>query len=103
MPLKPITLELLALTDQPYDQFNVILPKIKKEISGFDLVGHQRVGVFEAALQEELPLTTARRAFRTAIKLALGEDEVIREFRPPVKFKQARKTNQEKWLTRFRS
>lgn len=42
----------------------------------------ERVKTFERVLGEELPLTTARRAYRAAIKLAMGEENVYREWRP---------------------
>ena len=41
-----------------------------------------QVSTFQQVLSEELPLTTARRAFRTAIRVAMGEEKVFREPRP---------------------
>lgn len=68
---------MLKLTEQSYDNYNAILPKIK-EI----LAEPERVEAFEKVLEQELPLTTARRAYRTAVKIAMGEDNVSREWRP---------------------
>ena len=68
---------LLSLTDQPYENYNAILVEIK-EI----LAEPERIEAFERVLTEELPLTTARRAYRSAIQIAMGEDEVYREWRP---------------------
>jgi hypothetical protein len=62
-----LTTELVKLTEQPYDAYNAILPLIKQKL------GNERVSVFEHTLMEELPLTTARRAYRTAIQVAMGE------------------------------
>lgn len=81
--MKPLCSRLVALTEQPYDNYNTILPEIKEGLLTADYVGEQRVETFERVLREELPLTTARRAFRTAICIALGEEEgFCREFRP---------------------
>lgn len=66
---------LLALTEQPYDNYNAILPEIKANLDD-----DQR-DAFERVLGQELPLTTARRAYRTAVKVALGEP-ATREWRP---------------------
>jgi hypothetical protein len=71
--MNPETQSILTLTDKPYDEYNAILPIIKQKL------GAERVPVFESVLVEELPLTTARRAFRTAIQVAMGEDKVYRE------------------------
>ena len=71
--LKPETLSLLALTEKPYDEYNVVLPQIKKSL------GSERTEIFVQTLTEELPLTTARRAYRTAIQVACGEPKVYRE------------------------
>ena len=71
--MKPETLSLIALSDKPYDEYNTVLPVIKARL------GADRAAIFERVLAEELPLSTARRAYRTAIKVALGE-EVTREF-----------------------
>ena len=73
--MDPLTKKLLALTDQPYDSYNAILPEIKGLLA-------DRAGDFERVLAQELPLTTARRAYRTAIKAAMGEPDVSREWRP---------------------
>lgn len=73
--MESLTKKLLALADQPYDSYNAILPEIK------GLLG-ERTDDFERALGQELPLTTARRAYRTAIKVAMGEPDVPREWRP---------------------
>jgi hypothetical protein len=68
---------LLSLTEQPYDNYNAILKEIKEILSESD-----RIDAFERVLVEELPLTTARRAYRSAIKMAMGEENVYREWRP---------------------
>ena len=62
-----LTAELIELTNQPYDEYNTVLPVIKHKL------GSDRASTFEAVLAEELPLTTARRAYRAAIKVAMGE------------------------------
>ena len=81
--MKPLTVSLLALTEQPYDNYNTILPQIKEKLRASDIVGEQRVQTFERTLSEELPLTTGRRAFQTAICSAMGETEgFTREFHP---------------------
>jgi len=81
--MKTLTTSLLALVPQPYDEYNAILPQIKEKLAKSDIVGKQRVQTFETVLAEELPLTTARRAYRTAICIAMGEDEgFLREFKP---------------------
>lgn len=72
-----VTKQLLALIEQPYDTYNAILPKIKEMLSE-----PERIEAFERVLGEELPLTTARRAYRSAIKIAMGEQDVYREWRP---------------------
>ena len=81
--MHPDTVAMLKLTDQPYDTYNDILPKIK-EI----LAESERVDAFEKVLEQELPLTTARRAYRSAIKTAMGEDNVYREWRPTETFRK---------------
>jgi len=68
---------LLSLTEQPYDNYNAILKEIKELLEDPD-----RIEAFERILLEELPLTTARRAYRSAIQIAMGEDNVYREWRP---------------------
>ena len=73
--MKPLTASLIALSEQSYDTYNTILPKIKAQLAASDLVGNQRVATFERILAEELPLTTARRAFRTAICMSMGEED----------------------------
>jgi hypothetical protein len=75
--MHPTTEYLLSLTEQSYDNYNAILPEIKDLLADPD-----RVAAFEQVLTEELPLTTARRAYRSAIKIAMGEDNVYREWRP---------------------
>jgi hypothetical protein len=75
--MQPITKQLLALVDQPYEKYNANLPKIKEILSA-----PERIEAFERVLTEELPLTTARRAYRSAIKIAMGEENVYREWRP---------------------
>jgi hypothetical protein len=81
--MQTLTKKLLALTEQSYDTYNAILPEIKAQLQATDVsVEGVRVRTFEQVLEEELPLTTARRAYRTAIKLAMGEPDVVREWRP---------------------
>jgi hypothetical protein len=65
--MKPETLSILSLTDKPYDEYNDVLPAIKQKL------GYDRSSTFVQTLTEELPLTTARRAYRTAIMVACGE------------------------------
>lgn len=72
---------MLKLTERPYDEYNTILPQIKDRLAAVD--NEDRVITFEQILTEELPLTTARRAYRTAIKIAMGEKDVFREYVPP--------------------
>jgi hypothetical protein len=94
MPAKqiPLTAELLALTEKSYDEYNTVLTDIMTRLP-FDA----QVQTFQRVLEEELPLTTARRAYRTAIKVALGEENVYREYQPPVKKKhKPEKTTQAK-------
>ena len=81
--MHPDTVAMLKLTDQPYDTYNDILPKIKEILAEPD-----RIDAFERILSQELPLTTARRAYRTAVKLAMGEDNVYREWRPTETFRK---------------
>ncbi len=71
--MKAETQSILTLVNKPYDEYNAILPLIKQKL------GYDRVALFETALTEELPLTTARRAYRAAIMVAMGEDKVYRE------------------------
>jgi hypothetical protein len=73
--MKPETTTLLELCNQPYTMYNDVLPAIKSKLG-------DKAGVFEQILSEELPLTTARRAYRTAVKIASGELDVYREFPP---------------------
>ena len=74
--MKALTASLLALTNQSYDKYNEILPEIKSKLG-------DSASIFEKTLVEELPLTTARRAYRTAICLALDETEgFCREYKP---------------------
>jgi len=75
---------LLKMTERPYDDYNEILPQIKDRLAAVDN-NELRVLTFEQVLEEELPLTTARRAYRTAIRIAMGEDKVFREYVPPRK------------------
>jgi hypothetical protein len=73
---------MLAMTALPYDEYNSILPQIKDRLAKVD--DQDRVATFEQILTEELPLTTARRAYHTAIRIAMGEPDVFREYVPPV-------------------
>jgi hypothetical protein len=75
--MHPMTKQLLELTEQSYDNYNAILQEIKGVLNE-----PERIEAFERTLIEELPLTTARRAYRTAIKIAMGEENVYREWRP---------------------
>jgi hypothetical protein len=70
--MKQETESLLELTDKSYDEYNSILPVIKQRLGS-------KAEVFNKVLAEELPLTTARRAYRTAIMVAAGEPKVYRE------------------------
>lgn len=71
--MKPETQSILTLTEKPYDEYNHILPIIKQKL------GPARTPIFESTLTEELSLTTARRAYRTAIMVACEENRVYRE------------------------
>jgi len=73
----PLTVELLKLTEKPYEEYNAVLTDIMTRLP-FDA----QVETFQRVLTEELPWTTARRAFRTAIKVAMGEEKVYREYQP---------------------
>ena len=66
---------LLSLCDKPYDEYNAVLSEIMTKLP-LDV----QVSTFQQVLSEELPLTTMRRAFRTAIKVAMGEENVYREY-----------------------
>jgi len=88
--MKPDTQKLLLLTNCSYDEYNKVLPEIKKRLLGM-LAGTDRVKTFEKVLEEELPLTTARRAYRTAILVAMGEEKVYREFQTKEDIKNGRK------------
>jgi len=79
--MNPLAKKLLALTEQPYENYNAVLPEIKASLDD-----SQREA-FEAALGQELPLTTARRAYRTAVRVALGEP-AAREWRPSENFRK---------------
>ena len=81
--MHPDTVAMLKLTEQSYDNYNDILPKIKEILNE-----PERIDAFEKVLEQELPLTTARRAYRSAIKVAMGEDNVYREWRPEVSSKK---------------
>jgi hypothetical protein len=83
MPAKqiPLTAELLALAEKSYDEYNTVLTEIVTRLP-LDV----QVRTFQRVLGEELSLTTARRAYRTAIRVAMGEENVPREYSPkPVK------------------
>jgi type III secretory pathway component EscV len=84
----PLTAELLALTEKSYDEYNTVLTEIMTR-----LPFEAQVQTFQRVLEEELPLTTARRAYRTAVRVAMGEEDIFREYQPkPVKpHKKARK------------
>jgi hypothetical protein len=90
MPAKqiPLVTELLALTERPYDEYNAVLTEVMTRLP-LDV----QVQTFQQVLGEELPLTTARRAYRTAIRIAMGQEDVHREYVPrPIKpHKKARK------------
>lgn len=73
--MQPLTSRVLALADQPYDTYNDALRQIKGAL------GPDGTEAFERVLAEELPWTTARRAFRTACMVAAGEKDVPRECR----------------------
>ena len=84
--MKSETQSILTLTEKPYDEYNAILPLIKQQLG-------ERTPVFEDTLVEELPLTTCRRAYRTAICTAMGEPNVYREteHQKPLEIKKGRK------------
>jgi hypothetical protein len=84
--MKPETQSILTLTEKSYDEYNAILPLIKQQLG-------DRTPVFESILVEELPLTTCRRAYRTAIMVACGENRVYREteHQKPLEVKRNRK------------
>jgi hypothetical protein len=82
--VSPETERILRLTNEPYDN-NSALAEIKKRL------GEQKTMVFEQILVEELPYTTGKRAFRTAIKIAMGERDVYRDApQDPTKRKNSR-------------
>lgn len=81
----------MKLTDVPYDQYNAALAEIKDGLVEVDR-NYLRVLVFNRVLEEELPFTTARRAYRTAIRVAMGQKNVPREFIPPKPRKSKKKT-----------
>jgi len=74
MDYSPKIEAILALTDRPYEELNATLPIIKSKIQNWDNVGIIRLGTFERVLGEELLENTARRAYRIAILVALGEN-----------------------------
>ena len=78
---KPETAALLLLTEHPYEDYNTILLEIKEKLEKSGSRNYLRVLVFDKVLQEELPLTTLRRACQTAIRVAMGEENVPREFK----------------------
>lgn len=88
--MKPETQSILSLTDRSYDEYNAILPVIKQRLG-------ERTPVFETTLVEELPLTTCRRAYRTAIMVACEEPKVYREteHQKPVELKKQKKPKKE--------
>ncbi len=81
--------EILAITDASYDEYNTVLPVIKKRIKDWDNLGIIRLGTFERVLAEELLENTVRRAYRIAILVALGE-KITREpkFVPKIRVKK---------------
>lgn len=89
MDYSPKIEALLTLAEKPYAEYNATLPVIKAKIRTWDLVGDQRVETFERVLGEELPENTARRAYRIAILVALGEpirrDPKFEKIQGPVK------------------
>jgi hypothetical protein len=72
---KVLLISLLTLTEKPYEDYNELLGEIKLQLET-----EERVSLFEKTLAEELPLTTARRAYQTAIRVALGVKDVYREY-----------------------
>lgn len=92
--MKVLLLSLLALTEKPYEEYNELLENIKTQLET-----PQRVALFEKTLAEELPLTTARRAYKTAIRVACGEKDVPREFHGhPAKHTKAVSPARQKWI-----
>ncbi len=73
----PLIVELLALTEKPYEEYNAVLETIMTRLP-LDV----QVQTFQRVLGEELPLTTVRRAYRTAIRVAMGDENVPREYSP---------------------
>lgn len=64
----PLTNELLALTEKSYDEYNTVLSEIMTR-----LPLDAQVQTFQKVLAEELPWQTARRAYRIAVRVAMGE------------------------------
>jgi len=64
----PLTVELLKLTEKPYEEYNAVLSQIMNKLP-LDV----QVETFQKVLTEELPTQTARRAYRLAIRIAMGE------------------------------
>ena len=88
--MKPETQSILSFTERPYDEYNAILPVIKVKL------GADRTSVFERTLAEELPLTTCRRAYRTAIMVAMNESKAYREAEHQKPLEVKRKTKEVK-------
>lgn len=81
-----LTVELLKLTEKPYEEYNAVLSTIMTQFP-LDV----QVETFQRVLTEELPVQTARRAYRLAIRIAMGETidrerlRVTKKFNPPKK------------------
>ena len=78
------------MTNRPYDEYNTVLTEIMTR-----LPFEAQVETLQRVLTEELPYTTARRAFRTAIRVAMGEENVTREHQPKLakRFSKSPKKN----------
>jgi hypothetical protein len=75
--LRTLTASLLALVNKPYDEYNAVLTEIRTRLP-LDV----QLETFERVLGEELTCAPARRAYKTAILVAMGEDSAHREFKP---------------------
>ncbi len=90
MPTKlPLVAELLKLTERSYDEYNTVLTEIMTRLP-LDV----QVQTFQQVLGEELPLTTLRRAYCTAVRVAMGDENVPREYSPKPSKKPARKSKE---------
>lgn|GEM_PF-4094841 len=63
-----LVVDLLTLTERPYEEYNAVLTEIMTRLP-LDV----QVETFQRVLGEELPFQTVRRAYRIAIRVAMGE------------------------------